>query len=96
MFERHGHPTQRTKEEGKPLEDGYYHSLGHGVGLEVHEAPNMTARRDEDELVPGDVVTVEPGLYRKGWGGCRVEDLILVTEEGREVLTDFPYDLELR
>ena len=94
LFEQHGHPTQRTKEEGKPLEDGYYHSLGHGVGLEVHEAPSMSARIDEDELVPGDVVTVEPGLYRKGWGGCRVEDLVLVTEDGHEVLTSFPYDLE--
>ena len=93
LFEQHGHPTQRTKEDGKPLEDGYYHSLGHGVGLEVHEAPSMTARVDEDELVPRDVVTVEPGLYRQGWGGCRVEDLILVTENGAETLTDFPYDL---
>jgi Xaa-Pro aminopeptidase len=94
LFEQHGLPTQRTKEEGKPLEDGYYHSLGHGVGLEVHEDPALTARLDEDELMPGDVVTVEPGLYRKGWGGCRVEDLILVTEDGHEVLTDFPYNLK--
>jgi Xaa-Pro aminopeptidase len=94
LFEQHGHPTQRTKEEGKPLEEGYYHSLGHGVGLDVHEAPAISARVDEDELVTGDVVTVEPGLYRKGWGGCRVEDLILVTDDGYENLTRFPYDLE--
>ena len=60
----------------------------------MHEDPALTARMDEDELVAGDVVTVEPGLYRKGWGGCRVEDLILVTEDGAENLTNFPYDLQ--
>ena len=45
------------------------------------------------ELIPGDVVTLEPGLYRQGFGGCRLEDLVLVTEDGAENLTDFPYDL---
>jgi Xaa-Pro aminopeptidase len=45
------------------------------------------------DLVPGDVVTIEPGLYRAGYGGLRLEDLVLVTEHGYEVLTDYPYDL---
>ena len=46
-----------------------------------------------DDLVAGDVIAVEPGCYRQGYGGCRLEDLVLVTEDGYEVLTDFPYDL---
>jgi Xaa-Pro aminopeptidase len=93
IFEAAGYPTQRTKEEGKPLEEGYFHSLGHGVGLDVHEPPLMSARFPNDALVPGDVVSVEPGLYRPGVGGCRLEDLVLITEDGHEVLTDFPYEL---
>jgi Xaa-Pro aminopeptidase len=86
-----GKPTQITKEPGTVLEDGYFHGLGHGVGLEVHERPYMG--RMGDDLVVGDVVTVEPGCYRRGFGGCRLEDLVLLTEDGYEILTDFPYDL---
>jgi len=93
VFEAAGYPTQRTKEPGKPLADGFFHGLGHGVGLEVHEAPGMGIVGDK-ELLAGDVVTVEPGLYRQGFGGCRLEDLILVTDDGAENLTDFPYDLD--
>ena len=93
LFEAQGLPTGRTKEPGKPLADGFFHGLGHGVGLDVHEAPGL-GLTSEDELVPGDVVTLEPGLYRQGYGGVRVEDLVLVTDDGAEVLTDFPYDLE--
>ena len=65
--------------------------LGHGVGLEVHEQPGLG--RTGEELVAGDVVAVEPGLYRKGFGGCRLEDLVLVTDDGAEVLTKFDYEL---
>ena len=93
IFEAAGEPTQRTKQPGETLSDGFFHGLGHGVGLEVHEAPRM-GRLGSKTLVAGDVVTVEPGLYRAGYGGVRLEDIVLVTENGAEVLTDYPYDLE--
>jgi Xaa-Pro aminopeptidase len=92
VFEEAGEPTQRTKPEGEPLRDGFFHSLGHGVGLEVHEEPSL-GRTGADPLVPGDVVAVEPGCYRNGYGGVRLEDLVLVTDDGYERLTDFPYEL---
>jgi Xaa-Pro aminopeptidase len=92
VFEQAGYPTQRTKTPGRPLENGYFHSLGHGVGLEVHEEPVMGITA-QNEVVAGDVVTLEPGLYEQGVGGCRLEDLLLVTEDGAVNLTDFPYDL---
>ena len=91
-YEQAGLPTLLSKAPGQVLEEGYFHSLGHGVGLEVHEAP--TLGRSPGLLVAGDVVTLEPGCYRPGFGGCRLEDLVLVTEDGAELLTDFPYDLE--
>jgi Xaa-Pro aminopeptidase len=93
FFGEHGYPTQLTKAEGEVLRDGFFHGLGHGVGLAVHEAPSLGLVGQE--LVAGDVVAIEPGLYRHGLGGVRVEDLVLVTDEGCEVLTEFPYDLEV-
>jgi Xaa-Pro aminopeptidase len=92
LFEENGQQTVLSKPPGEVLENGFFHGLGHGVGLEVHEAPNL-GRGGTAELLPGDVVTLEPGLYRQGFGGCRLEDLVLVTEDGAENLTDFPYDL---
>ncbi len=86
-----GKPTQLTKADGEVLRDGYFHGLGHGVGLEVHEQPGLG--RAPDTLMAGDVITLEPGCYRRGYGGCRLEDLVVVTEDGCETLTDFPYDL---
>jgi Xaa-Pro aminopeptidase len=86
-----GKPTQLTKADGEVLRDGYFHGLGHGVGLEVHERPGLG--RSPDTLRAGDVITLEPGCYRRGYGGCRLEDLVLVTDDGCETLTDFPYDL---
>lgn len=69
------------------------HGLGHGVGLEVHEGPRL-GKNQEDELKPGMIVTVEPGIYLPGWGGIRIEDDILVTRGGHEVLTSVPKQLE--
>jgi Xaa-Pro aminopeptidase len=91
VYEDAGIPTQRTKAEGQVLRDGFFHGLGHGVGLDVHEAPGLG--RAGEELIAGDVITLEPGTYRQGYGGVRLEDLLLVTEDGSETLTDFPYEL---
>jgi Xaa-Pro aminopeptidase len=92
VFEAAGYPTQLSKRPGEVLENGFFHGLGHGVGLEVHEPPWLG--RAPGELIAGDVVTLEPGLYRQGFGGVRLEDLVLVTDGGAENLTDYPYGLE--
>ena len=62
------------------------HGLGHGIGLDVHEEPALTKRSDK-ELVSGMVVTVEPGVYIPDWGGVRIEDDVLITDGGCEILT---------
>ena len=67
--------------------DKMTHSLGHGFGLEIHEAPYLSPRRD-DTLQLGDIVTIEPGVYFEGWGGLRLEDDYLVTDNGSKRLTD--------
>ena len=69
------------------------HSLGHGLGMRVHEAPSLRPK-GTDVLAPGMVVTVEPGVYIRGWGGVRIEDDVLVTKDGCEVLTSVPKELE--
>jgi Xaa-Pro aminopeptidase len=91
VFEGAGHPTKRTKTPGETLTEGFYFSLGHGVGLEVHEAPGL-GRGGAEPLVAGDVLAVEPGTSRGG-EAARVEDLVRVTGDGIEHLTDYPYDL---
>ncbi|MEA2312103.1 MAG: Xaa-Pro aminopeptidase [Solirubrobacteraceae bacterium] len=68
------------------------HSLGHGVGIDVHEGPRL-ARNNDEPLVAGNVVTVEPGVYLPGRGGVRIEDLVVLTEGGRDVLTRTTKDL---
>ena len=68
------------------------HSLGHGLGLEVHEAPRL-ARSSDGILAEGAVVTIEPGIYRAGWGGVRIEDDVHLTSAGPELLTHFPREL---
>ncbi len=91
LFESAGYATQRTARLDENV-DGFQHSLGHGVGLEVHEAPPLGLGGD-DPLVVGDVVAIEPGLWDRRIGGVTFEDLFLVTESGCERLTRFPYDL---
>jgi Xaa-Pro aminopeptidase len=91
LFEEAGYATQRTVgPDAGP--DGFQHSLGHGVGLEVHEAPPL-GLAGHDPLVAGDVIAIEPGLWDGELGGVTFEDLVVVTEDGYELLTSFSYDL---
>ncbi len=93
-FESRGYPTIRSK---PGTLDGYTHSLGHGVGLNIHEAPYLSTYRPRRPLMPGNVLTVEPGLYFPDRGfGVRVEDTVYFDPAGKlHSLTDFPYDLVL-
>jgi Xaa-Pro aminopeptidase len=92
LYEGLGYPTSHSKPEGTVLREGFNHALGHGVGLAVHEAPSLG--KIGHELVAGDVITLEPGLYRHGFGGVRLEDLVVVTDDGCDTLTAFPYSLD--
>jgi Xaa-Pro aminopeptidase len=92
VIEQAGHPTQRTRRPGETLTHGFQFSLGHGVGLEVHEAPAL-GLAGHDALVEGDVIAIEPGVDAPGIGGVHFEDLVLVTSDGCETLTNFGYDL---
>jgi Xaa-Pro aminopeptidase len=95
LFEERGHATIRQDNQ---LESGYVHSLGHGLGLDVHESPWFSRRGAEaDLLTAGSVVTIEPGLYYPEEGmGCRLEDTVWVRPDGRmEILAEYPYDFVL-
>ena len=83
----------------KILDDSGYgeyfiHALGHSLGLEIHESPKVS-QRSQDVLEPGMILTIEPGIYKPGWGGIRIEDMVLVTEKGGERLTKSSRELKI-
>lgn len=86
-FRDHGYPTEVKNGRWS----GFFHGTGHGLGLEIHEVPRFT----KTVFKPGQVITVEPGLYYYGLGGVRIEDDVLVTETGIKVLSSFPKELEI-
>jgi len=90
FFDDEGYETKRDCAEPK----GFVHGLGHGIGLEVHEAPSMRPTA-AFRFRKGMTVTIEPGLYYKGLGGCRIEDVIHVTADGNEKISSAPYKWEI-
>ena len=92
VFESAGHRTQRTGPGEEDPNEGFQFSLCHGVGLQVHEDPSL-GQTGRGELVAGDVIAIEPGLWQRDLGEVRFEDLLLVTEDGSETLTQYPYEL---
>jgi len=92
---RAGMPGKEAHEiASKVIDDAGYgdylgHGLGHGVGLQIHERPRA-GRLSEDTLLPGAVITIEPGIYLPGWGGVRIEDMVVIRETDAEVLTKAP------
>lgn len=88
IYEEAGCPTLRND---PTTETGFIHTTGHGVGLDIHEYPRISTA--ENELRPGHVVTIEPGLYDPDVGGVRIEDIIVVTEDGYENFTDYEESL---
>ena len=68
----------------------FQHGLGHGVGLDIHEEPFLSAYRPVTDIIAGTIITIEPGIYLPGWGGVRIEDLVLVTETGIETISQSP------
>jgi len=97
---KHGVPSVKPDREARRvlatsgLDKAFTHSTGHGLGLEIHEAPRL-GKRDKGKLLAGMVVTIEPGVYLQDQGGIRIEDTILVTPTGCEILTPTSKDLRI-
>jgi len=91
LFEKEGYHT--GEKDGRM--QGFFHGTGHGIGLEVHEGPRTVAAVDH-KLRAGEMTSVEPGLYYKGIGGVRIEDLVCITKGGCEILSHYPKRLEIR
>ena len=96
VIERGGFETVRSLYSGmkKSVSRGFIHSLGHGVGLTIGESPYLSFN-SRTYLKAGEVVTVEPGVYRPGYGGVRIEDTVLIRSKGIENLTPIEKELEL-
>ncbi|HWA84769.1 MAG TPA: Xaa-Pro peptidase family protein [Opitutus sp.] len=90
VFTAAGYETKQTAKGSV----GFFHGTGHGLGLAIHEAPRIAAT-GSTKLKPGTVVTVEPGLYYPGLGGCRIEDVVQVTDRAPRLLSKHSYDWEL-
>jgi Xaa-Pro aminopeptidase len=90
FFDKEGYETARNCKQPK----GFFHALGHGVGLEIHEEPIIRSKAT-CKLRKGMVVTVEPGLYYQGLGGCRIEDMVHVVPGGCELISRAPYKWEI-
>jgi Xaa-Pro aminopeptidase len=90
FFEKKGYKTRKT---AKGYE-GFFHGTGHGLGFDIHEEPSLSFRH-KTPLLPGQCVTVEPGLYYPGIGGCRIEDCVLITSTGYKMLSQHAYDWEI-
>jgi Xaa-Pro aminopeptidase len=80
--------------KGYGLDQAFIHSTGHGLGLEIHEPPRI-GKRDKKRLQTGMAITIEPGVYLEGFGGIRIEDTVIVTDKGCEVLTKTSKDLRV-
>jgi Xaa-Pro aminopeptidase len=93
MTGREGDALARQAIERAGYGQAFTHILGHGVGLEVHEPPWVSLSRGDEELRPGMVFSVEPGIYLPGWGGVRIEDLVVLEQAGARVLCHSPRDL---
>ena len=90
LFAKEGYKTVKNSREP----EGFFHAIGHGIGLDVHEGPSVRPNATQ-KLKKGMVITIEPGLYYRGLGGCRIEDVMHVTQDGGEKISSAPYKWEI-